>query len=363
MSSRRHDTHGLVCAAIAGLAACVAFCAKPALGQVYNAHVGKDERDVDPNYCPHELTLAIAGQVRTVDNSPLPQNVVVRLETTEGAFSAQQVVGPDGRFRFLGVAGNSYRVVVRAKGFQPASKEVEEEWGASYSPTIDLHPSVEKDAGPPVEIATDRAAPKQARREYEAGFRELGGGNLEEARKHLEKAVGADPCYARAQTALGVTLAKQHELAGAESAFHKAIECDAGFAETYLQLAILLKGGKKSQECETTLEEGLRRFPNDWRLHYQLGNIKADSGDYEAADQEFVKAQSLNADLPPEFHVRLAELYRDWKKYDKARAQVETYLHDNPRGPLAEPARRMMEELEASGAVTMGSGQAAAAKP
>ena len=187
-------------------------------------------------------------------------------------------------------------------------------------------------ATPPAEAATDLAAPKQARKEYEKGSVEVAGGNLEEAREHLEKTVAEDPCYARAQTALGVTLGRQHQDAAAEAAFNKSIKCDRGYLEAYLQLAILLKGQKRYQECETILEQGLRRFPGDWRLHYQLGNAKEGSGDYEAAEQEFLKAQALNAELPAVFHLRLADPYRDWKKYGRARAEMEAYLRADPKG-------------------------------
>ena len=350
--SRQTSIHWLACTGIARLVTCVALCAMTAIGQVLNAHIGKDEDKVDPHYCPHEQALPIEGQVRTADNSPLPQDVRVRLETENGAFSGQQIVSADGRFRFLGVEGNSYRIVVTARGFQTAHEEIGDSWGVNHSPTIYLVPSGKRDATPPGEIATDLAAPKQARKEFEKGSRELEGGNLEEARKDLEKAVTEDPCYARAQTALGVTLGLQHQDAAAESAFNKSIKCDGGYLEAYLQLAILLKGQKRYKECETALEQGLRWFPSEWRLHYQLGNAKEGLGDYETAEQEFLKAQTLNAELPPAFHLRLADLYRNWKKYDPARAEMEAYLRVDPNGQLAEATRTTLREMQASGLVS-----------
>jgi len=352
MFNRTSDVQEQVCRAMAKFAACLALCALPALGQIVDAHIDDNPSMNETAYCPHENAIPLEGQVRTTDNSPLPQNVKVILETAQGTFSDQKFVSADGRFRFLTVEGVKYRLIVVAQGFQSAKQDVDDNWGANHSPTIYLVPSGKKNSAPPAEVASDLAAPKPARKEYEAGYRELQAGNLEDARKHLEKAVGVAPCYARAQTALGVTLSMQHQPAAAEAAFHNSIKCDAGYAEAYQRLAILLKGEQKYQECETVLEQGLRRFPNEWGLHYQLGNAKAGLGDYAAAEQEFLKAQTLNADLPTEFHLRLAEFYRDWKKYDKARAEAEAYLRADPHGRLAEPARKMVEELEASGALT-----------
>jgi tetratricopeptide (TPR) repeat protein len=342
---------------------CLAVCTVPAFGQVVDAHIDNNLNVNESAYCPHENAIPIDGQVRTSDNSPLPKNVRVILETSEGAFSDQQFPGADGRFRFLTVQGNKYRITVVADGFQRATQNVDDDWGANHSPTIYLVPSGKKSSAPPAEAASDRAAPKQARKEYEAGNRALQAGNPEEARKHLEKAVSEYPCYARAQTALGVTLVMQHQPAAAESAFRSALKCDAGFLEAYQRLAILLKGQNKYAECEAILDEGVRRFPAEWGLHYQLGNAKAGLGDYPDAEQEFLKAQTLNTEPPPEIHLRLAEFYRDWKKYDKARAEAETYLRTDPHGPMAEPAREMLQELQASRVLTTGKTPVDPARP
>ena len=310
--------------------------------------------------------LMIQGQVRTMGNVPLPLDVTVRLEEAEGQLVAQQFVGNDGKFRFDGLTGDTYRLIVTARGFQTATQVVEMGWLITHYPTIYLVPLVKKrsaSSASPAETTTDLAAPKKARKEYEKGSAALESGDLESARNHLEKAVAEDLCYARAQTALGVTLNMQHQFAAAESAFNKSIKCDGAYLEAYLQLALLLKTQKKYKECEAALQQGLRRFPSEWRIHFQLGNAKDAAGDYETAEQEFLKAQSLNAELPPESHLRLAEVYLNWKKYDKAYAEMETYLRVDPNGRFAEPTRRKLREMEASRAVTTGNSGSDQTKP
>ena len=332
-----------------------ALCSMPAIGQM------DQEQHIDLR-----AARRIEGQVRTTDNKPVPLDVTVRLEEGEGQLTRQQFVASDGKFVFTDLRGGSYRLIVTAKGYQTVSQVVEMTWEVTPHPMVYLVPLVKRNpalSAPPTETATDLAAPKQARKEYEKGSRELAGGNLEEARKHLEMAVAEDPCYARAQTALGVTLGQQHQDAAAESAFNKSITCDGGYLEAYLQLAVLLKGQKKFKECETVLEQGLRQFPSEWRLHYQLGNAKEGSGEYEVAEQEFLKAQTLNAELPPAFHLRLADLYRDWKKYAQARAEMETYLRADPNGQFAEATRKMLREMQASGLVSSVPSKADPGKP
>jgi tetratricopeptide (TPR) repeat protein len=345
------NIHGGTGKAIATVSICMMVCAAPARGQVVDAHYDNSLTANESAYCPHENAIPIDGQVRTSDNAPLPKTVRVILETAEGAFSDQQFPGADGRFHFLTVQGNKYRIVVMADGFQRASQTVDDDWGASHSPTIFLVRSGKGNSAAPAEAASDAAAPKAARKEFDAGMRALQAGNPEDARKHLEKAVSAYPCFARAQSALGASLAVQHDLAPAESAFRNSIKCDAGFLEAYLRLAVLLKTEGRYPACRTLLELGVRQFPNEWTVHYQLGNVDAALGDYPGAEQEFLKAQTLNTTPPPEMHVRLAEFYQDWKKYGKARAEAETYLRVEPHGPLAASARKILQELRASEAL------------
>jgi tetratricopeptide (TPR) repeat protein len=222
-------------------------------------------------------------------------------------------------------------------------------FGFTQQPVVCLVPIDTKKPPPLPETVTDLAAPKQARREFERGLRELGVGKLEEARKHLEKAVGEDPCYARAQTALGVTLTRQQQWADAESASRKSIKCDGGLLQGYLQLAVLLKSRKKYPESAAVLEQGLRQFPHEWRLHCQVGDVETAVGEYADAEQAFLKVQALNPELPAAFHLRLADVYQKWKKYDKAQAEMEAYLRADPNGQFAQATRTALREMQASG--------------
>ncbi len=322
----------------------IAFCVASATGQS-----GRD----------------IVGQVRTIAGGPLPLDITVFLEEAEGVVAAQQFVGTDGKFEFDHLKKNLYRLVVTAKGFQTASLDGDMNYDASRFPTVYLSPLVKKSASPalPTETATDLAAPRKARKEYEKGARALQSGNLEEARHHLERAVAEDPCYARAETTLGVTLAMQHELALAESAFNKSIKCDGMFLEAYLQQAILLNAQRKFRDSEATLRQGLRRFPDDWQLHYQLGTAEDGMAEYEAAEGDYLRAQSANPTMPPEFHLKLAKVYLNLKKYGEAYAEMQAYLRIDPSSTTAERTRRVMRQMETSGVVSSGQSRKNEMKP
>ncbi len=295
----------------------------------------------------------IQGEVRRIDGAPLPPDVTVRLEEAEGVVIAdhQHFVGTDGKFEFRDLNGNTYRVVVTAKGFQTVTVDVDMNYLASRFPSVYLAPVREKKPSTPdsAETATDMAAPKKARKEYERGAAALEEGKLDEARRHLQKALDEDECYARAQTALGLTLAMHHELPLAEAAFRKSIKCDGAFLEPYIQLAILLNAQQRYKDSETVLADGLRRSPGEWQIYYQLGFVHDNLGNYERAEAEYVKAQALHSAVPPEFHLRLADVYLNRKEYAKGYAELQAYLAADPNSQVAERTRNIMRQIETSG--------------
>ncbi len=331
----RHDGNPfLTFSGIAAMLALMVFASVPAFGQC--------ER--------------IEGKLQTIDSRPLPQDITVRLEEAESVTHRQQLVGTEGKFSFGDIRQDLiYRLVVTARGFQTAMWEVDTHYLASCYPTIILVPTGEKKSAlppPSAPTATDIAAPKNATKEFEKGSKAYHDGNLPEARSHLEKAVALDPCYARAQTALGVVLSVQHEPAPAESAFRKSIKCDGGFVEAYIQLAIVLNAQGRYAETEEALQDGLRRFPGDWELRYQLGIAHLRMEKFENAEDDLLKVQSINPAPPADFHLRLADVYLNRKEYDKAYAEMQAYLQADPNSRFAAQTKAVMQKLESSGVLS-----------
>jgi tetratricopeptide (TPR) repeat protein len=190
---------------------------------------------------------SIQGQVRVTNGGPLPSGITVKLEVAENVVVAQQMVGATGRFTFQNLTSKSYQIIVTAEGYQPASAQVDMQYYASRYPTVYLTPlGPKKTPPPPSENATDLVAPKKARKEYEQGHAALEAKDFASARKHFERAIEMDKCYARVLTELGVVLTLQGELSSAENSFQNSIHCDGAFLEPYLQLGILLDMEKKA---------------------------------------------------------------------------------------------------------------------
>ena len=265
----------------------------------------------------------------------------------------QQSPSSAGQFEFGGLAKIPYHLTVTADGFQPYEQELDlSHSGDKTILNVYLTPlKGTKQAGSELPTLTDSKVPRKARKEFEKGKRALRDRNVSEAQAHFERAVEEYPCYARAQTDLALALTTQRDRPHAEAALKKAIECDPDFVDAYSQLGWLFNGGKQFSESARVLQEGLRRSPSAWQFYYQLGIAHYGLGDYNKAEEEYLKAESLNPEPPAEIHVKLADVYLKKSAFGKAYAEMESYLRAEPGGRFAVKVRELMKQLESAGLV------------
>jgi tetratricopeptide (TPR) repeat protein len=315
-----------------------------------------------PGLC--QETFSVEGQVLTDRGVPPATTANLHLETQEGQVVADQPEDSRGQFRFINLSRQAYRLTVTADGFQTQQQWLDVRRGyARYLITVTLT-SLEKakSRGAKVSI-TDLSAPKKARKEYEKGQRAFQKGNLPEARRHLENAVSEYPCYARAQTSLGMTLELLGEYAPAESAFRKAVECDAGFLEAHVQLGIFLNHQRRFAECAAALRKVIGHFPGSWQLSYQLAAAEYGLGQYQQAQQEYLRVESMSSEIPAEIHVRLADVYTRQGAYADAYAELQAYLRAEPQGRFAAKVTEVIQRLETAGVLRSSRPQDLASTP
>ena len=296
-------------------------------------------------------TVILAGQVRGPDGRTIPTAVNLRLETEEGMLVQTQPANPGGQFEFTDLRKRAYRLTVTAEGFQTMQQVLDVRTPAGRV-FIDLFltpaggTKSEKGAAPTL---TDQQAPKKAREEYSKGIRAFSKEKYSDARGHLEKAVAEYPCFARALTQLAVTLIYLRASAQAEAPLRKSIQCGPGYYEAHLVLGQLLNMDKRFGESEKVLTEGLRLSPGSWQFYYQLGIAHFGLGQYDKAEQDYQKVLSFNSKPPPEYHVKVADVYLAQEVYDKAYGEMQAYLQVQPSGRFAEKIRKIIQEMKAAG--------------
>jgi tetratricopeptide (TPR) repeat protein len=296
-----------------------------------------------------EQMVTLGGWVHADYGQGIPAGVTVRLETDEGMAAGQQPVNSGGYFEFVGLKRANYRLTVSAPGFQAYEQNVDlRSVGSRLNINIQLSPANKSKSLPPPAASsfTDNNASRKARKEYEQGDRALQQGNLPEAQAHLEKSVNEYPCYARAQAALAVVLSKQRQLSASESALKKALQCDPDYLDAYTELGQLYYAENRYPDSAAILQQGVRRSPGSWQFHYQLGAADYRLHDYASAEQEYLRAQSLSSSVPVEVHVKLADVYLKENALEKAYAEMQTYVREDPSGPFAAELKSVMRRME-----------------
>jgi tetratricopeptide (TPR) repeat protein len=301
--------------------------------------------------------VILAGQVRSADGRTVDTAVNLRLETEEGALVQAQPTNPGGQFEFTDLRKMPYRLTATADGFQTLQQLLDLRTpGSRVFITLFLKPvGAAKKESAALPSLTDQQAPKKARDEFGKGMRDFSKQKYSDARARFEKAVTEYPCYARALTQLAVTLIYLRTSTKAEAPLRKSIECDPGYYEAHLVLGQFLNLDKKFGESEKVLGEGIRLSPGSWQFYYQLGIAHSGLGQYEKAEQDYQRVLGFNPAPPPEFHVKLADVYLAQEVYGKAYAEMQAYLQAEPSGRFAEKIRKIMQEMKEAGVLNRAS--------
>jgi len=293
--------------------------------------------------------VTLGGWVSADYGGNLTTGVTVHLETGEGMNCGDQPVNTSGYFEYVGLAKTNYHLTVTAQGFQTYHQDLDlGPVGDKMVINIHLIPTTTSKSVPPPASSsfTDANASKKARKEYEKGSAALRNNNLAEAESHLGKAVAEYPCYVRAQADLALVLSEKQQFPASEAALKKALECDPDYLDSYTELGQLYYNQKRYEDSQAVLQQGLRRSPKAWQFYYQLGADHYHLGKYDSAEQDFVKAESFNASITPEVHVKLADVYLKENAYAKAYAEMQSYLRAEPKGAYAERVRALMHRME-----------------
>ena len=297
--------------------------------------------------------VEVKGTLR-MDSAPKPvTGATVSVETSDGVVVEDQSVSNNAQFDFNDLHSGSYVVVATADGYEPFQQTVD----LTHNVNVVFVDIILKPAGSAAEPAgnlpsrSETFAPKKARKEREQGARSLAGGKLDDAQAHFEKAVGAYPCYARAQTDLAVTLMREGQSPRAEAPLKKSIECDPDYVDAYLHLGRLLNEAQRYPEGRRVLAEGVRRAPSSWDFYFQLGESDFGLKDYSEAEQDYGRAQSFGLAVPAVIHERLAAVYLKESAYGKAYAEMQAYLAQAPWGRYAAGIRTLMQQLQSAGLV------------
>ena len=189
-------------------------------------------------------------------------------------FSESAFVGADGSFQFRSLPMGSYQLQVRSLSGEILVHQMLTIAGPASEIVIAMpvHRNMVPEAGPTVSLSQLRRDPNgRAALEFWRGEDYLMKADLPNARKHLLKAVKADPEFAEAHVELGTTAFRAGEWEEARREFERGVELDPKQTIGWSNLASLLFQTKAYNGAEDAALHGLANAPNDPKLNFVAG--------------------------------------------------------------------------------------------
>jgi len=289
---------------------------------------------------------SISGTVQDTMGNPL-KDVRVELTDAGGAVVTSAYTSSSGRFEFTRVASGSYLVVATA-GLQQASERVD---ANSFSNMVSIRMQgsgkpADGVEGNSISVAQYRI-PAKAREAYRKAHSAVEKGKMDDANKHLAKALEICPNYAEALTLRGVLELNRQDSQAAVADLDKAIKADANYAMAYMVMGSALNMQSKFDEAIRALQRGESLAPNYWQAHFEMGKSYIGKADYPAALRQLERAESLASEEYPLIYLLRAHALLSMKQFPKAMAALQAYLQKDPKGANVEQAQKMMEQAQA----------------
>jgi tetratricopeptide (TPR) repeat protein len=283
-------------------------------------------------------------------------NVTVTLQNHAGAQIDQDITKNDGRYRFVGVVAGTYYLAVRAaeSGLQQVLQKIElintgvnvtnyskERFDFSLRRTTAEKPPV-------VGTVFAQAVPPDAEREYLSAVSSISKGEREAAIVKLNRAIEIFPTYFAALQELGFIYIDSAKERLAIEPLTKSLQVNSRSAQSHLGLGIAYVNMDQPKEAIKELNEALALDRKDFRSHLYLGMALIDTGKLDEAEKSLQESYTIGGPIQARTaHLYLASIYSTRKEYQKAIAELETYLRENPKASNAPKIREAIAKLKA----------------
>ena len=299
---------------------------------------------------PRRILTSISGSVRSADGRPIGNVRVDLRDGNTGSIVNSSYTGIGGNFEFREIPQGTYAVVASS-----GTEQVEERVDSGVmNAVVDIRLPGTTQSGhandgmgnTTVSVAQYKV-PEAARNELKKAREASVKNKLDDAQRHLEKALSLDPNYADALALRAVFKLDAREIDSAIEDLNRAIRNDANCAMAYMALGSAFNMQAKFDEALRTLERGESLAPGAWQTYFEMGRAYAGKNDFEAAVRALDRAQNLvPADFPLIRLVR-AHVLLNLKRFGEAVTDLEAYLTRNPNGPEVDEAQKMLDRARA----------------
>lgn len=255
-------------------------------------------------------------------------------------------VNPNGTFMLKGLPNGTYEVVATA-GLSEASEEVQVE-GLETSVNLTLpHTNTTDPNGQKTVSVAQLKAPDKARHELDKARQALSKSEMEEARKHIGKALAIDPQYADALVLLGAIELQESNMGAASQDFNQALQYDDSAAMAYIGTGAVYNMQGRFDDALRVLDRGAALDPTAWQAQFEMARANLGKGNFEGALRCAGKAQQLQSNDFTPIHLVKGHALLGMKDYSAAVAEFEAFLSKDSQSPDAPQARQQLEEAKA----------------
>jgi tetratricopeptide (TPR) repeat protein len=291
-----------------------------------------------------DVALALSGRVLLDDRQPPPEPVPVEyschgaslgaLTDAKGRFSItigfQQAARTDVLTTPLDIDG--CRLQIRMQGFEDVLVTLKRPRRPSDLSLGDL---TLKAAGPPGNAGFSEFglnAPGKARSNYLRAFEAINEGHYPEALASLDKAIAANPKYASALQLKGAVLERMGQREAAREAYQRAVAADPAYAKPLVQLAEMAAEDQNPAEVVRWAAMANRLVPGAYPGVYLIeGSAHFDLKSYD--DAEKAAREGIEADpkgIYPGLRKLMGEVLYRKRSYAAALDLFEWYLKEAP---------------------------------
>jgi Tfp pilus assembly protein PilF len=292
----------------------------------------------------------IIGKVRAESGRPLA-NLIVELQTGNGAPVTVTVTSNEGDYAFSGLTGASFVIVVNDPGYQPVSERVELTRSGNSRPGESVHVDIvlvpKKNAsGSAAGSVFHQEVPEPALQAYRRGVRLIAEQKRDEGVNALREAIGIFPQYFDAHFALGLELFRVKRYQESIEELERARVVNPRDGRLYQTFGLVLFQQKNYAMSARVFEEATRLDPTNAQAFLMLGASLIETGNLDGAERGLKRADQVSSHSIPIVHIHLARVYE--KRGDRRRAaeELEEYLRKNPRADNAPAIREAIKKLK-----------------
>lgn len=291
-----------------------------------------------------QTAINLIVYVRESSGLAMEQPAQIRLHCLAFGANSMDASSQASKAQFLNVPAGDCDLEISARGFRQTKQKVtvndlllaknQQVFVYMFRESEPVSSSLRPEITPGLLEEMDKAAAARGKKK------------VDEAWKHLNKALRMAPSNPDALYLSGTLYLDQNKFAEAEQQYQKAVVAYPSHERSLLALSETQISLKEYEAASKTAEQLLRQNPASWRGHFFAGTAYSQMGNYAKAQEHAEQAIKLsNSEAAPSI-VLYAQILAAKGDLPTARKEYEIALSRFPNDPVAPLARESLANLD-----------------